>query len=550
MRLAPRLVFAFGFVATLSVAGLGYVLREDRRQSEAGRFEHEVVSACNRVVDELVRQAESDQRLIAGACEAGELVDRALIWLEAGTLDDDRRLALSRLVPQERQAFGLDELVLATHSGELLGQDPMTMLNVTRPQMVALVAGDVAHFALRMAPQPAVTSRCRKSGAGGQAIALAGTRRLGPLVQRLGKTLDVQVALVTPPTQREDVARANCMLIDTAGAKLPIFVEKPKTELVENLARIDHNVLYAGFASMGVALLLAVLLARNLGRPISKLASEAQKVASGEARPLEVRGTGEIAELTRAFDKMLLDLEATRQRLAGASRVAAWREVARRVAHEIKNPLAPIRAAVETLRRLRARGDPEFDAYFDEATRTVLDEVHRISNIVTEFTRFARLPPPRPQPVDVAELAHQVVRLHEANKGGARLRVLVHGTPPYVHADRDQIVQVLTNLVQNALDALDPSGGDVSVSVGAEGPNHVRVTVADSGPGVAPEIAARLFEPYATNKEHGTGLGLAIAQRIAIEHGGELAYVPTAARGAAFRLILPVAGPPSEPQPS
>jgi nitrogen fixation/metabolism regulation signal transduction histidine kinase len=231
--------------------------------------------------------------------------------------------------------------------------------------------------------------------------------------------------------------------------------------------------------------------------------------------------------------------------LAGASRVAAWREVARRVAHEIKNPLAPIRAAVETLRRLRARADPEFDAYFDEATRTVLDEVHRISNIVTEFTRFARLPPPRPQPVDVAELVHQVVRLHEANRGAARLRVLVDGTPPLVQADRDQIVQVLTNLVQNALDALDSTEGDVTVSVGAEGPDHVRVTVADSGPGVSPEIASRLFEPYATNKEHGTGLGLAIAQRIAIEHGGELAYVPSAARGAAFRLILPVAGPGS-----
>src|SRR5260370_17319351 len=134
MRLAPRLVLAFGFVATLAVAGRGYVLREDRRRSEAGRFEREVVSACDRVLGEVVREAESDQRLIGGACEAGELVDRALIWLEAGTLDDERRLALSRLVPQERQAFDLDELVLATHSGELLGQEPMGGFNIPRPQ--------------------------------------------------------------------------------------------------------------------------------------------------------------------------------------------------------------------------------------------------------------------------------------------------------------------------------------------------------------------------------------------------------------------------------
>src|SRR5579863_6829779 len=105
---------------------------------------------------------------------------------------------------------------------------------------------------------------------------------------------------------------------------------------------------------------------------------------------------------------MLEDLAGMRRRLAATTRVAAWREVARRVAHEVKNPLAPIRAAVETLRRLRARNDPEFDAYFDEATRTVLDEVHRIANIVTEFTRFARLSPLRPQTVDAADLAQQV----------------------------------------------------------------------------------------------------------------------------------------------
>jgi nitrogen fixation/metabolism regulation signal transduction histidine kinase len=234
-----------------------------------------------------------------------------------------------------------------------------------------------------------------------------------------------------------------------------------------------------------------------------------------------------------------------RRRLAATTRVAAWREVARRVAHEVKNPLAPIRAAVETLRRLRARNDPEFDKYFDEATRTVLDEVHRISNIVTEFTRFARLPAPKPTDVDVMELARQVVRLHEAGTK-AKLHVVVERVPPTVRADRDQIVQVLTNLLQNAIDAVKDQGdaGDVRVAVGTEGAGAVSVTVIDNGPGVAPEIAARLFEPYATTKRHGTGLGLAIAQRIAIEHNGELSYVPSKpGQGAAFRLVLPLDGP-------
>jgi signal transduction histidine kinase len=546
MRLAPRFVLAFGFVATLSVAGLGYVVREDRTASETKRFDQEVKGACDRVVKGIVYQAESDGKLVAGACQSGELVDRALIWLEAGTLDDERRLSLSRIVPEERQAFDFDELVLATADGDRLGQDPITLLNTPRAELAKLVGGDVAHFALRGPPKPGLVSRCRKQGTNGRAVGLVGTRSLDKLIERLSNTIDAQVTIGAAPPARPDVAQAPCTLTDASGATIPLVVSKSKRELVENLARIDQTVIYAGLASTGVALVIALLLARGPVRRIQELASEARKVASGEARP--VRVAGEIAELAQSFDKMLEDLAAMRRRLAATTRVAAWREVARRVAHEVKNPLAPIRAAVETLRRLRARNDPEFDAYFDEATRTVLDEVHRISNIVTEFTRFARLPAPQPTDVDVMELARQVVRLHEAGTK-AKLDVVVERVPPVVRADRDQIVQVLTNLVQNALDAVkdkgDGEGGEVRVRVGTEGTSMVTVTVSDNGPGIAPEIAARLFEPYATTKRHGTGLGLAIAQRIAIEHNGELSCLPsTSSRGAAFRLVLPVDGPP------
>ncbi|MGD0675967.1 MAG: ATP-binding protein [Polyangiaceae bacterium] len=545
MRLAPRLVLAFGSIAVLSVAGLGYALREDRRASETRRFEREVGAACDHVVSEVGRQAESDVRLIAGACQSGELVDRALIWLEGGTLED-RRLALSRLVPEERRAFDLDELALADGEGNLLGQDPISLLRLQRGDVRALVDGDTDHYELRSRPSPALVARCRKPGAGGHAVALVGVRQIGPVVTRLERTLDVRVTLGSPTPPTPDRVEATCQLRDAAGRSLGIVVDKPKTELVENLRRIDQTVLWAGMSSVGLALVLAVLLARSIGRPIAELAAEALKVANGQARPLRVKGAGEIGDLASAFDKMLTDLEGTRRRLAASSRAAAWREVARRVAHEIKNPLAPIRAAVETLRRLRARNDPEFDGYFDEATRIVLAEVHRIADIVTEFTRFARLSPPRPQGIDMAELARDVVRLHEAVDGGPRVELQVAASATRVHADRDQIVQVLTNLVQNAIEAVEGMGrtGHVTVIVGTEGKEHVAASVLDNGPGVAPQIADRLFEPYATTKANGTGLGLAIAQRIAIEHGGELSHTPAAGgTGTVFRLVIPVAGP-------
>jgi two-component system nitrogen regulation sensor histidine kinase NtrY len=567
MRLAPSLVLAFGFVATLSVAGLGYVVREEQRASETARFERDVGRACDRIVTGLTRQADSDRKLIAGACQSGELVDRALIWLVAGTLDGEKRLALSRLVPEERQAFDLDALSLRTADGDVLGEDPVTARTARTPlgarsggvfDASREASGDPAHFSLVLAPEPASVAHCSKDGSAGRSITLVGSRRLGAVAARLAGTMDVQVALGHAPDSREGDALASCALTDAAGAALPVYVAKPKTELVETLQRIDRTILLAALASTSVALALGVLLARSLGRPIAKLAAEASKVASGEARPIVVRGPGEIAELARAFAKMVVDLEATRERLAATSRVAAWREVARRVAHEVKNPLAPIRAAVETLRRLRARDDPEFYAYFDEATRTVLAEVHRISNIVTEFTRFARLSPPRPKEVDVEELVRQVVGLQETAATGTRVVVDVIDKPPTIRADPDQVVQILTNLLQNALDAVRSAGSvdpeirvTLSTRTAPDGAGnavrvtHAVVTVADNGDGIAPEMADRLFQPYATTKGTGTGLGLAIAQRIAIEHDGELSSVASPSRrGAAFRLALPVNGPP------
>ncbi len=553
MKLAPRLVIAIGSVAVVSTGGLGFAMREERRSEETARFNQEVRLACASVSDEIHRQTETDRKLITGACHSGELVDRTLVAIEKGELDD-RRLALSALVPGQREAFDFDALILATDTGEILGADPRTLLGMPTPDAKSLVRGRPEAF-LRAPNVRGFIARCRREGSGGRSVGLVGIRNMDPLLRRLGKTtqLTITAGFMAAP-QAGDVVESTCELKDGAGDTLQIHVSKSKMQLYQTLAHVDQTVLFAALVATAVALAIAALLARSLGRPIAELASEAGKVAAGEARPLRVRGSGEIADLTAAFDKMIEDLESTRRRLAATSRVAAWREVARRVAHEVKNPLAPIRAAVETLRRLRARQDPAFDDYFDEATRTVLAEVHRISNIVTEFTRFARLPPPRPEATDLEELVQGVVQLHRANAGTAVLAVSVKNTLPKVFVDRDQIIQVMTNLVQNALDAVKAKDkGEVHVAL-ESARERVYLTVTDNGPGIAPEMAARLFEPYATTKAQGTGLGLAIAQRIAIEHDGELACLPSAP-GAVFRLVLPVKGPtavsemPSEAAP-
>ena len=260
-----------------------------------------------------------------------------------------------------------------------------------------------------------------------------------------------------------------------------------------------------------------------------------------------MRGSGEVQELASAFDRMIQDLAVTRRRLAAASRVAAWREVARRVAHEVKNPLAPIRAAVETLRRLRARDDPRFDEYFDEATRTVLDEVHRIANIVTEFTRFARLPQPRPQDIDVEEIARHVVQIHKAAAGDVSLAFTAQRRAPTIRADRDQVIQVLTNLVQNALDAVKDVPGGAVTRVDRHRRSLRDVLGRRQRPGH--RAGDRRAPLRAVRDDQVERAPASVSRSRSASRSSTTASSPTSGqsangKGAVFRLLLPVEGPP------
>jgi nitrogen fixation/metabolism regulation signal transduction histidine kinase len=312
-------------------------------------------------------------------------------------------------------------------------------------------------------------------------------------------------------------------------------------------------VLLAFAAALAVGTIAAAavgrLLASRVTRPLEALRDGAARVAAGdlEAR-VTVRATGELGELVAAFNAMTRDLALGRARLAQAERVAAWREVARRLAHEIKNPLTPIAMSVETLRDAREQGRADFGEIFDEGTRAIGEEVRRLKRIVDEFTRFARLPAPERAPVAADELVGAVLALFpEPPPGVSIVRDAAPGLPR-VLADRDQIVQLLLNLVRNALEAM-PDGGTLAVSA-RRVPDGVAFSVSDTGRGIAPGDLARVFEPYFTTKEGGTGLGLAIARRIAEEHGGRLEVESEPGRGATFTLTLPAAwggAPPTSP---
>ena len=262
-----------------------------------------------------------------------------------------------------------------------------------------------------------------------------------------------------------------------------------------------------------------VAVARRATKPVDETINAIEAIAAGEADytfPWTTRDR--LDELPQAFSRLHRSLDEQQRRRAAAERVAAWREVARRVAHEVKNPLVPIRITVQNLIKARRQAPELFDALFDEGSGAILEEVDQLQRIVTEFGEFARLPEPKPAATDLDRLVDDIVALYSNERGIAVERVR-RGVPSEVMCDAGLLSRAIKNLVANAVDAMRQGGGSLTVETG-RGSDHVYVAVRDTGPGFDDKVAARMFEPYLTTKSTGTGLGMAIADRIVSEHDG------------------------------
>jgi signal transduction histidine kinase len=546
----------------LATALVGALLRTAARQLVEEEFENRIEAAGTAVSQELAWEAETLRRLVTPLCEHDMFVGRTHAALErargdAGVIERDTGSWARDVVSDQARALRLDDLVLIAGDGTVLGASDVSRVGTREPELAALIRRPATVPTLRNAKEGApdlMEAHCLNDS-GGVAVGLVGSRRIGVILDRIGQAYRARLSVAGGSRDSakgsEDVA-VRVLNIDAVRG-LRVLAAVPRDEVILSLQRLDRYILVGGSTTIVVALIIAIGLARSLSEPIAELSHETREVVSGAPKHVRVRGSKEIRLLAQTLNTAIDELTAMRKRLAATERISARREVARQIAHEIKNPLAPIRAAVETLRRLRDRDDPAFHVYFDEATATVLGEVHRIANIVTQFTRFNRMPPPSPEPMDLVEVARSVVNFH-----AARLESTVSpcSRPPAVElaatdiplvaADRDQMIQVLTNLVQNGLEAAGATRADprVLVTVGPESDGRVRIVVRDNGPGVPEAFLPRLFEPYATTKVGGTGLGLAIVQRIVFEHGGEIAYRKAQKGGAVFEIILPIGGPP------
>jgi nitrogen fixation/metabolism regulation signal transduction histidine kinase len=303
-------------------------------------------------------------------------------------------------------------------------------------------------------------------------------------------------------------------------------------------------------------------IARRISQPIQELARATERIAKGDLdHRVDVKARDEIQSLVTAFNDMTEDLQEYKRNLLRTERIAAWRDVARRIAHEIKNPLTPIEIAIYRLKkRLEPESHPDEAGKKDtkvigESLDSILRQVEALRSMAEEFSAFAKLPEPQLESLDLNQIARGVLTLY--GEAVENIEIVTDYAPdlPLALADGKQLTGVVSNIVKNAIEAMHGRGKlsiKTSLVTGSPGGNEaaVRIEVRDSGPGIPDDIQDKIFDPYFTTKAKGTGLGLALAYRILEDHGGSIG-LETGPGGTAFMVDLRVApeagGPGSGP---
>ena len=287
-----------------------------------------------------------------------------------------------------------------------------------------------------------------------------------------------------------------------------------------------------------LAILLGTLWSSQVSKPVEELADFSRKVAEGDwDEPLKMHSVKELETLVTALDRMRQDLKTYRERLIVTERHAAWSQMARKVAHEVKNPLTPIAISVSDLKRSYEQQRPDFPSILDQAVKTIGEEVERLKNMLHEFSEFGRLPAPEFKTTRLDDLFTDLSALYTKDVQEHRLMLSNHDPNVTFKADPSQLRQALVNLLQNALEAVN-GDGKVNITSKAD-TNNVEISVTDNGPGLTQEQTQRLFSPGFTTKQTGSGLGLVMVEKIVSDHHGSIIVQSRPGHGTTFTLRLP-----------
>lgn len=359
--------------------------------------------------------------------------------------------------------------------------------------------------------------------------------------------------LLYPLDEKEDLDSARASIDDyvlTAASlnnlfdsSTPVYllIAFPESELREFLSDITASLIRYSLIATLLALAIGLIMARSISAPIKRLTQHAIEFAqTGHFKSFPIRTRDEISTLVKSFGQMADELEVRTNRMIQAEKLAAWRDVGRKLAHEIKNTLFPISINIENLKRYHGKDQETFDKLFPEASKIILEEVKRLKELTDEFSAFARMPKPILIPGDLNRVIKKVMELFPSDDK-IQYSCELDETIPEVMFDEKLLHMVLINLIKNGAESLNNSGGFVSVSthnLPEEG--KVLIEVSDSGPGIPSEIMDKIFTPYFTTKEGGTGLGLAIVQSVINDHGGKVWAQSEGGQGTTFFITLNV----------
>ncbi len=346
--------------------------------------------------------------------------------------------------------------------------------------------------------------------------------------------------------EKKNAAFRHCADIDQGGFGWVVGIGIDNEDVFATVDELRTMLLRSTVLVLFCVVLVTIWIARRTTAPIVELQGHAHRVAAGDLETrIPVRSEDEVGQLARAFNEMTSELAASREQTVRAEKEAAWREMARQVAHEIKNPLTPISLSVNLLLRARRENSPEFDSILERTVELVQRQVDSMREIAQDFAAFAGARLQTLQDVDIGGLVDELLALEGAWAAELGVELVRTGDGGAVRADRGELRRVFLNLLNNAFEAM-PDGGKLCVDVlrtrDDEDAPIVRIEIRDTGEGLTKEARSRLFEPYFTTRSHGTGLGLAIAKRVVDELGGRIELLPgDGGRGTTARIELPLA---------
>jgi len=568
VKLRGRFTLWFSLAALVPIAVAALVTRQVVSQSFKQDFERNRAAAdrsAKRELSELAGAVESTVRVLA---EENRDIEGLLFELQThGGIRPDVLRNLTQRDDGLMRGLGLDLMFIIDDTGTILSaphgaaegeRDEVWRERARRSRGQAFFAREPVERDGELRTELVVVA-ARTRAEGGRAVTVVGGRLVRPaLLDRVrqegrveARIVDGAGAVLVQDGEWSGVGEASRVplagLDGTAAGSLEVAISD--ADLRTLLRKVTVAAALMAGAAVLVTVLLGFLVARGMTGDLDELVAGVAAVARGDLEHrVPARKRDEIGAVANAVNDMMTDLKQANERLAVAQRIAAWQEIARRLAHEIKNPLTPIQMSVETMRKTRQKGHPKFDEIFDESTATVLEEVGRLKRIVAEFSEFARMPKPTRRPTDLNEVVRSTTALY---KGGVDLVENLADDLPEISADRDQLSQVVLNLLENARDAVagrgegDPHGRIAITTCRAEGGDAVQLVVDDNGPGLSTEIRDKLFTPYFTTKHAagGTGLGLAIVHRIVIDHHGTISAGDAPTGGARFTIELPIDSP-------